>query len=188
MAKGKYQKATPKNSAKQRKLALILGLVMLLGVAVSGTLAYLATSTPPAENRFERTYITSRVNVTGDKIDVTNTGNIDGYIRAAIVVNWMNSNGDVSGKAPVTGTDYTLVINDTDWWQDPNTGFYYYKESVPSNGTTKPLISEVIVIGDVPHGYELSVQVVAEAIQAEGQNDGSEKAFQDAWGITVFGD
>lgn len=187
MAKGKYEKNVAVRHTKKQKLTLILSIVLILTLAVGGSLAYVIEKSASIQNQFERAYVTSMVNVNGDSIDVTNTGTVNAYIRAAIIVSWMDSNGDVRGIAP-SSSDYSLGINSADWHRDPNTGFYYYKPIVAAGGTTNDLVTSITINGAVPDGYDLSVEVVAEAIQAEGDTDNRNiPAYQDAWGISSIG-
>ena len=187
MARGKHEGNVKRNKQKKKSFSLLLGIVLLLAFAAGGTIAYIATSSAMAQNQFEPGRVTSSVNVSGDTITVVNSNsNVDVYIRAAIVVNWMDANGDVLGTPPKEGTDYTLTLNKTDWEQDMSTGFYYYKASVASNATTSDLVSAIEVKGTVPSGYALSVEVVAEAIQAQGKT-GTTPAYENAWGITPIG-
>lgn len=166
---------------------LLLSILLLLAVTVGGTVAFVMLRTEPVENQFAATYVTSRVNVSGDRINVTNTGNVSAYIRAAIVVNWVDSNGDIRGVAP-TAADYTLGINDSQWQLDSDTDFYYCKTSVSAGGTTADLVTSITLNTPAPEGYSLSVEVVADAIQAQGDTDvGGKPAYQDAWGIDLYG-
>lgn len=187
---GKYKKGgVPlKKSIKKKRLILTLSIVLVLSLAVGGTLAYIAAKTDNVENQFERAYVTCQVNANDNgTFDVTNTGNVDAYIRAAIVVNWMDSSGNVRGIAPAS-TDYKLGVNHADWWHDPKLGYYYYKYSVIPTGVTEDLVTSISVNDTVPSDYELSVEVVAEAIQADGDTDnGAVPAYQDAWGIASIG-
>ena len=140
------------------------------------------------DNLFIPASVTCQVNSVDNNFTVTNTGNIDAYIRASIVVNWMDKDGNVRGIAPST-SDYTLNVNTTDWWQD-NTGYYYYKHSVSPDASTNPLIppNGITANATAPTGYALSVEVVAEAIQAQGTTDTANvPAYQDAWGISSVG-
>ena len=155
-------------------------------------LKFIAVKTASVENQFESAYVTCRVMI-GDEVNnanaimVQNTSNVDAYIRASIVVNWMDEDGNVRGIAPVkaideNGGDYAFTINHTAWEQDANTGFYYYKTEVKPNDTTAELLSNITVNGNKPDGYELSVEVIAEAIQADGVTDDTQTpAGQDAW-------
>lgn len=186
---GKYEKggAHLKKPKGNRRRTLIISIILILSLAVSGTLAYIVTKTNEVQNQFDPAFVTCQVNADNDgTFDVTNTGNVDAYIRAAIVVNWMDDQGNVRGIAPAS-TEYTLAVNGTDWWMDNSTGYYYYKYSVAPDGITNDLINSFGVAENVtiPSGYELSVEVVAEAIQADGDTDnGAVPAYRDAWGIT----
>lgn len=175
-----------------KKPILLFCIMLILSLAIGGTVAYIAVQTSNVINQFEPARVTCRVNVNSDDtIDVTNTGNVDAYIRAAIVVNWMDVDGNVFGIAP-TSSQYTLGINTTDW-QKHTDGFYYYKFRVtpepdntePDDDTTKDLVTSISTTGASPSmEYTLSVEVVAEAIQADGSKteDGNvTKAYIDAW-------
>lgn len=193
MAKGKYMGRYQKDGAHLKKTrrrkprTLILSIILILSLAVSGTLAYIVARTDNVQNQFEPAFVTCRVNANNDNtFDVTNTGNVDAYIRAAIAVNWMDEQGNVRGIAP-SSSDYKLTVNAVDWWQDTGTGYYYYKDSVIPDGVTSDLVTSFGVAANVtvPTGYVLSVEVVAEAIQADGDTDnGGVPAYQNAWDIS----
>ncbi|MBR2037590.1 MAG: hypothetical protein IKK03_04965 [Lachnospiraceae bacterium] len=184
---------------RKKQWSLLLSIVLLLTAVAGGTLAFIAVKTASVQNQFESAYVSCQVNVNDDNsIDVTNTSNVDAYIRAAIVVNWVDENGNVRGIAPVEGEgkDYTLVINNTTWEKDTATGFYYYINKVApynesNNDTTDNLINDISETLTPPSGYTLSVEVIAEAIQADGvkiNDDGTTTpAYQDAWGIEILG-
>ena len=181
----KHNKHTHLKKSKHSKgLGILISIALILSLAVSGTFAYIIATTKNVENQFAPASVTCHVNSVGNNFTVTNTGNIDAYIRAAIVVNWMDKDGNVRGIAPST-SDYTLSVNTTDWRQD-NTGYYYYKYSVSPNTSTNYLIppNGITVNVTAPAGYEFSVEVVAEAIQAQGTTDtGNIPAYQNAWSI-----
>ena len=193
MAKGKYVGKYQKGGAHLRKRkqtkrrTTLLSIFIILSLAVSGTLAYIVARTDNVNNQFEPSYVTCQVNANDDDtFDVTNTSDIDAYIRAAIVVNWMDDQGNVRGISP-KASDYSLTVNATDWWKDTKTGYYYYKYSVVPAGVTEDLITSYGLAAGVtaPSGYELCVEVVAEAIQADGDTDnGAVPAYRDAWGIS----
>lgn len=117
------------------------------------------------------------------------------YVRAAIVVNWKNAeDGNVLGQAPVPDEDYTLTLNETDWFYKD--GFYYHKAMVNTGDTTAPLITscklkegitppvDTTVTPNVK--YDLNVEIIAQTIQALGTTDaGNTPAVTDAWGATV---
>lgn len=184
---GKYEMVSTKKAHRNMHRTAILSIILILSFAVCGTLAYIVATTNDVQNQFLPASVTCQVNANDDgTFDVTNTGDVDAYIRAAIVVNWMDSSGNVRGIAPAS-TDYLLTVNTEDWWQDTNTGYFYYKYSVKPTGTTHDLVTSFGIAANVtaPTGYSLSVEMVAEAIQADGDTDsGNVPAYQDAWGIT----
>lgn len=192
MARGKYVGKYQKGGARLRKRkhtkrrTALLSLFLILSLAAGGTLAYIVAKTDNVDNQFEPSYVTCQVNAYGDgTFDVTNTGDVNAYIRAAIVVNWMDEQGHVRGIAPAAG-DFTLNVNAAAWRQDTNTKYYYYQAPVIPDGTTETLVTSFAIAENVtaPNGYSLSVEVVAEAIQADGDtDDGAVPAYQDAWDI-----
>ena len=142
-------------------------------------------------HRLSPAHVTCTVNTTGDVFSVTNTSDIDAYIRAAIVVNWVNrETGNVVGSVPAEYSYSLGIIESNEGWISKSDGFYYYQPIVKPSGakaTTAPLITEITVTKDNPATYDLLVEVVAEAIQADGgktQNASTTPAYTDAWGIT----
>ena len=190
MAIGKYEQKHPNNQKRMRRNAAVWSILLLLTLAVGGTLAYLVANTEEINNQFVPAYVTCQVNSKTDgSFDITNTGNTDAYIRAAILVNWMDTNGNVRGIAP-TATEYSLFVNGESWHLDDETRYYYFENSVaPDNATQKLITSSGITANAVvPDGYTLSIEVVAEAIQAKGDtDDGNIPAYQDAWEISSIG-
>lgn len=184
MYKGKY------SNKKKRRLApwAALALALVLTLSVGGTIAYLITDTGPVTNTFTPGNVACKViekfnGTTKSDVKIENTGNTDAYIRAAIVVTWQNaSSGNVLGKAPVLGSDYTLQLaTDTGWDITTSDGYYYYATAVSANNSTGILINECKVLKSAPaEGYTLCVEVLADAIQATPIN-----AVKDAWGVTV---
>lgn len=172
MYNGSHVSPRKKSGRSRRPLLLLASLVLLLALAVGGTVAWLNTSTGPVEN----TMIPGKVPITinekfenGTKRDVsvTNDGNIDAYIRVAIVANAVDAEGNVvAGNKPV----YTI---NTANWQELD-GYYYYKGAVAPNGKTEALFSDpVTVTGEL--------NILAESIQVLGGIDGK-TASEYAWG------
>ena len=165
---------------KKKSLLLVAGIVLMLTIAIGGTIAYLVTNTDSITNTFEPGGVPISVDESftgGVKSDVkiTNDGNVPAYIRAKIIVTWKNAQGEVSGT-PVQASDYSMIINNTDWTKVGD--FYYYNDSVEEEGgTTKYLIISCTRTGIPPEGYDLSVEIIAESIQAEGM-DGVSNAQQ----------
>ena len=128
---------------KQKLLILSLALVLLIGAG--STIAYLISVPPGVENKFQPTVVSCTVLEDFDKqtksnVRVQNTGDIDAYIRAEIVVNWKNDAGEVYGAEPKAGADYNIDIPENTGWFEKG-GFYYYENVVDPKGT-RDLIRE----------------------------------------------
>lgn len=106
------------------------------------------------------------------------------YVRAALVFNWQDTDGVVYFSKPIPNEDYTLTINE-EKWELKDDGYYYYSDPVSSNGVTESLILECKPIKSAPNTkYSLSVNVLAQTVQAVGRtDDGSKSAVEDAWNI-----
>ena len=187
MYQGRYQSKAParKRPARRRKLnkyfLVTLSLVLLLGVAGGATLAYIIAEGGTVANSFTPGEVKCSVN---DQYEITNDGNVDAYIRAAVVVNWENAAGEINGIAPKEGTDYTLTLGAG--WQKIG-DYYYYQKVVDFEGAlekTTPVVS-VAQNTTAPDGFRMVVEVLAEAIQADGTNAAGETPIEDAWGVTA---
>lgn len=157
----------------------LVALVLIFCCTVGGTLAWLATSTEDVVNTFTPGEVDSEVHEVLDgstkrNVQIENTGNVDAYIRAAIVVNWVAADGTIYGEAPVRGTDYTLQT-DSYWFQDAD-GYYYYPNKVGAKQLTSEehylIKSCTPVANEAPDGCNLQVTILADAIQADGVSNG----------------
>lgn len=191
MSRGKYQ--------KKRKIAVLPWVLLslaLLSLTFGGTVAYLSASTPPVANKFTAATSGSPIieetfenNVKSNvSVNVGNPGYAV-YVRAAVVVTWQDSSGNVYWKAPVEDTDYAVTMNETDWFL--NGDFWYYRYPI-TEGNTKNLITTCTPLTAAPaEGYTLSVEIIAQTVQAVGgTDDGDIPAVKNAWGIDTssFGD
>ena len=191
-AKHSGGKRTPRHGRRLgfgRQVLLLAALAVIAMGVVGGTVAYLVTNTSPVENTFVPGYVSCRINEKGPdgekdfennvdtkkkNVTVTNTGIVDAYIRAAIIVTWKDAAGNIAATVPAKGTDYTLELNETDWVE--HDGYYYYKGSVAPNAQTEKLIKTCTALksnGD----YTLSVEILADAIQSS-----PDSAVTQAWG------
>ncbi len=171
---------------KRRVFIVSLTVVLVLLASVGTTLAFLAMKTQSIKNVFAPVTISCQVQ---DDYKVANTGDYSAYIRAAVVVNYVKDDDStvVHGVPPVEGTDYTLVLDETNWDVDTTDGFYYYKTPVNSgntSNTTTPLVTTFAAMGSrvAPEGYSMKVQIIAEAIQSNPVS-----TVKDYWNVTVDG-
>lgn len=187
---GKHGQNRPRRGPLRRRVLLVCA-VLLLVASVGGTLAYLAVQSERLNNAFTPGVVTSQVNASGHARSVTNTGNVDAYIRAAVTVNWVSTtenDNTTYGIRPEAGSDYSLTLNTGDGgdWVAHTDGYYYYKNRVAPGDTTQPLVTDIQLKSTPPTGYTLAVEVAAEAIQADGDTDvGRVPAYRDAWGEGV---
>lgn len=189
---GKYLQSEHKQLRRPKRLAtLLVSLLLVLGVAVGGTVAFLSTRTDSKENTFTPSKVTCEVTETFNnnvksQVAVQNTGDTTAFIRAAINVTWMSNqdaaNQTVSAKVPVKDTDYSITFaKNTNWIQGAD-GYYYYQLPVAPQGSTGVLIEECELLknASVPDGYHLSVEIVASAIQSA-----PDSVVQSMWHVTV---
>ena len=189
---GKFLQSEHKQLRRPKRLAtLLVSLVLVLGVAVGGTVAFLSTRTDSKENTFTPSKVTCEVTETFNKnvksnVAVRNTGDTTAFIRAAINVTWMSNqdaaNQTVSAKVPVKDTDYSIKLADNTNWIQGADGYYYYKLPVNPQDSTEVLIEECKLQNNasVPDGYHLSVEIVASAIQSA-----PDSVVQSMWHVTV---
>lgn len=195
---GKFLQSEHKQLRRPKRLAtLLVSLVLVLGVAVGGTVAFLSTRTDSKENTFTPSKVTCAVTETFNNnvksnVAVKNTGDTTAFIRAAINVTWMKdaeagteygaANQTVSAKVPVKDTDYSIKLADNTNWIQGADGYYYYKQPVNPQDSTEVLIEECKLQNNasVPDGYHLSVEIVASAIQSA-----PDSVVQNMWHVTV---
>lgn len=152
-------------------ITLGVALLLLACLALGGTLAYLTDTDAPVENTFLPAKVTTSVventeNGVKSNVKIQNTGNIPAYIRAAVAVTWQDSSGNLCGKAPMAGEDYTIT-----WtlagWERSSDGFYYYQSPVLPGETTDVLFTACSPVSDrAPEGYDLTVEIMGSGIQS----------------------
>lgn len=165
----------------KRSGILLAAVIVLLAGAVGGTWAFLVAQSELVQNNFTYAHVRCTIdekfeNGAKSDVQIQNTGDIPAYIRARIVVTWKNANGNVSSTVPVKDSDYTMTMG-TDWTQQG--GYWYCKTAVDAGGETPVLIIKCEKKGNAPKDYDLSVEILADAIQSEPTN-----AVTEAWGNT----
>lgn len=167
----------------KRSGILLAAVIVLLAGAVGGTWAFLVAQSEPVQNNFTYAHVRCTIDeefdgTTKSDVQIQNTGDIPAYIRARIVVTWKDASGNVSSTVPVENTDYTIAFNTTDWTQQEG-DYWYCKTAVDATKFTPVLIKECKKTSNanVPDAYDLSVEILADAIQSEPAN-----AVTEAWG------
>ena len=166
--------------------ALVLAVV---GVAVSGVIAWLST-TSSVSNTFELGTVNPTVqetfeNDTKSDVFIKNNGNVPIYVRAQVNIYWVDDEGNQLWDQPVAGTDYTLTqsIESSSWKQGAD-GFYYWTQPLAAGASTDPLIDE-FKLGYAPDGRTLVCDVSVQGIQAEPSDAVIEAWSTDAQTVSV---
>lgn len=182
----KHRRRRRRAIREERALMLVLLLLVIL-VSVGTTLAYLSTKTESIENTFTSADVSSEVEETFDgttktEVSIKNTGKVDAYIRAVVIVTWVADEGaDVYATKPVEDEDYKISYASEVNWKKGANDFWYFTSPVGTGESTADLIKSCTVVeGKAPEGYHLSVEIVASAIQAS-----PETVVETQWGVTV---
>lgn len=163
----------------KRSLAALIALVLIICVAVGGTIAYIVTRTDKVENKFTPADVkieihetfdgTNKSSITVENVD--NPQNVPCYIRVKLVSNMQDADKNVIGSAAIN----SFKLGDN--WFDGGDGCYYYKDVVNVGASTANLLANgekiTLTNGQV-------VEVLAEGIQATPID-----AVKDAWGAAI---
>ena len=184
MYKAKYVKTgASKRRSNKKAVTLLISLLLLTSLVIGGTLAALIDDTDPVVNEFTPSKVGSSVdeefNGTVKKnVNVTNTGDIAAYVRVRLVTYRVNDQGQrIGGEAAIPA-----FTPGTGWVK--NGDYYYYTSPVaPGAKPDANLIDQITLLSynDADGGKQV-IEVMAEAIQADGMVDGV-KAVVKAWGI-----
>ena len=173
-----------KRTTSNRTLVLAIALVLVLGCGVMGTLMFLVDKTSEVKNTFSPSAVTCKVTEDFDgsikkKVNVTNTSDINAYIRVKRVTYRVNAAGEkIGGVAAIPS------FKPGDGWFEKD-GFYYYSKPVAPDGVPEEdLIGEdgitlVSSYTDSDGGRQV-IEVIAEAIQSVPAD-----AVEQAWNVTV---
>ena len=185
MYHGKYKARHLQRRHKRRSKKtgmLFLSLLLVIGMVVGGTVAWLSTKSAPITNTFLPSKVACEVTEsfngrTGVKsnVNVKKTGDIDAYIRVKLVTYRVNDEGDhIGGIAKIP--DFTPGAG----WVE-NGDYYYYTQPVaPGEQPEISLIDRITLTDsyDDADGGKQVIEVMAEAIQSTPA-----KAVTEAWGV-----
>ena len=185
---GKYRKTNVRRSRRRayrgRMTAMALATVLLLALAIGGTVAWLTAGDTPITNTFNPSKVTCRVDesfneTTGVKtnVNVTNTGDIPAYIRVKLVTYRTNAQGHhIGGTAALP--QFTLG----EGWVEYN-GYYYYTKPVEPNGKPANNLTDSMTLtgsyNDADGGMQ-AIDVMADAIQSVPA-----EAVGQVWGVRI---
>ena len=188
MYQGRFENATPERKPRhgaKRLSTLLLSVILVVTIAVGGTVAYLVTQDAPITNTFTPSHVTCKVNENFDgktktNVNVINTGDTEAYIRVKLVTYRVNAAGQhIGGTATIPPFD-----PGTNWVK--HGGYYYYTLPVARN--QKPdydLISSITLESpytDADGGKQV-IEVMAEAIQSAPA-----EAIVRSWGVRITQD
>ena len=183
---GKHRKAAAPAHGKAlrtgRLTTMVIATVLLLALAIGGTLAWLSTEDAPITNTFNPSKVACEVteSFNGEvksSVNVKNTGDTEAYIRVKLVTYRTNDQGQhIGGTA--TLPSFTLGAN---WLKYDD--YYYYTLPVaagekPTNNLTDSMTLTTAYV-DADGGYQ-AIDVMAEAIQS-----GPAQAVGQAWGVSI---
>ena len=189
MYKGRYEGKHRKTAAPARGRSLrtgrlttmVIATVLLLALAIGGTLAWLSTKDAPIQNTFLPTNVTCKVTESFDRsngvksnVNVKNTGTINAFIRVKLVTYRTNDQGQhIGGTASLP--EFTLGAN----WVKYGDYYYYTKPVAPNQKPETNLTDSMTLIGSYmdTDGGKQAIDVMAEAIQSV-----PEAAVKAAWG------
>lgn len=153
--------------------ALTIAIILILVMAIGGTVAFLVTHTDQIVNTFQPTDVSCEINekfnddnTVKTSAVVQNTGKIPAYIRVAVVANTVDADGSITGAADVSNK-----LASEKWTKLGD--YYYYNEVVAAGGSTSNLLKA--------GGIDLEgiqVTILASAIQSEPAG-----AVADAWSV-----
>lgn len=170
------------NGSGGRKAALILSLCLIFALAVGTTVALLVAHTNAVTNTFKAATSEIKIEEKTDngvksEIYVKNEGTATSYVRAKLVMNWVDDKENV-----VSGDNLPKVSlkEGSDWFLGTD-GIYYYKMPVAPKGQTSNLLEgNPIKQENAPKGCHLEVTVLAESIQAAPST-----AVTESWHVDV---
>ena len=167
-----------------RTAAAAAALALALCAVIGGAVAWLTASSSKVENVFAASKVSCTVEEKFESdvkngVKIKNTGDTTAYIRAKIVVCWKGADGNVSGT-PVKDGDYSIEFAEGTAWVKHTDGFYYCTTPIDPKKTTDILIDKAEKLKEGPDGYDLSVEIIAEAIQSVPN-----AAIGEAWGVKI---
>ena len=186
MYHGKYEARHLQRRRKRRSKKtgmLFLSLLLVIGMVVGGTVAWLSTKSAPITNTFLPSHVSCSVTeefngTTKSNVNVINTGDIDAYIRVKLVTYRVNDKEQhIGGTAEIPP-----FTPGTGWVK--NGDYYYYTQPVaPGEQPEISLIDRITLTdsyddADDADGGKQVIEVMAEAIQSTPA-----KAVTEAWGV-----
>ena len=162
------------------KAVPVLAVAIVLALAaVGGTIAYLTSRTDNVVNTFTVAKIPTDIPEEFNEnyktsAKVQNLGNVDAYIRVAVIANELRKTEEDEEAKIVGPADVSDMLGGDNWLLGDD-GYYYYKQRVAPEGYTDDLIKDDIDLTDI------QVTIASQAIQADGKDENGKFAVEAAW-------
>lgn len=178
MANGNYESRRSRRIGK-RKLAMVLSLVLLMAMAIGGTMAFLITRSENVANTFAPGHVGCDVSVDNVKnmdiwtVKPDKKTNATVYLRAEVVANYAK---EEDGATVIHWSQPKIDLeNVADESEDTNIfgswskigDYYYFSDEVAPSHKDNVRRFKIVTTGTPPAGYTLQIQVLGEAIQAD---------------------
>ncbi|MFA6947519.1 MAG: hypothetical protein WCQ72_00890 [Eubacteriales bacterium] len=165
-------------------ILLALSAVIIVSSCIGGTVAWIYAH-DNVTNSFTTAKVTHELHETMEEnvkedVSVKNTGNIDTYIRVALIPAW-TEDGCIRADLAVDGT-YEVEWGDTADWRKGGDGYYYYTKAVAPGEFTTILIKSCkpTADGEQYDGMTFTLDINVQSIQAT-----PDSAVREAWGQNI---
>lgn len=183
-----------------KRIILTVCAVLIFCMITGGSIAWIVSISEPVNNGFDPAKVTITIveefeDDVKSNVRIGNTGNVDAYIRVALVPAWVDEDGNVVAQ-PASLDDCTITWgeNGTDnlagsGWFLGEDGFYYCMTPIPPKSEesgapdnhTPILIKECKANeSEYGHQYDFELRIVASAVQAIPTS-----AVTEAWPVEV---
>lgn len=170
--------AAPRHRAgpARKSISLFLALVVILSIAIGGTIAWLKDSQSITNAMVPGNVpVSIGESISGtskNQITLTNEGNVQAYLRVAVISNSLDEDGNI-----IPNNSSSTITTNGNWTQIGN--YYYY------NGIVEPGAS-VDLLGSAIDFSSSEVVVMAQTVQVLGSFDEG-TASQKIWGVSFNG-
>lgn len=179
------KRAAARPAGRFKATSLMVSLALVLALGVGATLAYIATASDPVPNAFEpRKVEVSIAEKFEDQVksDITFSNEVDipVFVRATLAVWWTDAEGTIVSQPEGCGTPKPKLKTDGGWFAVGNV--YYHTQALNPEGQEGDETGVMLepLTATVSEGYQLHIDVLYEAIQAQPAD-----AVLEAWGSDV---
>lgn len=165
-----------------KPILLLTSLLLVITAIVGGTIAFLHTTTEEVVNTFEPTRVPIKVDEdfdgnTKSNVTIQNVGTTDAYIRAKIVVNWVDNEGNIVVGKKLPAVEEITVGRSEKWH---TFGDYFYYTDVVNAGSETDKLIDTYSYPKKEDEPSLQIEILAQSVQSE-----PEEAVKDLWGVTI---